>query len=102
MKLSEEDRKKIVDWIRKKTGQPRCNMCGTGQWTVVDAATLPIGFDVHTTRFFYHQGIPQVTIVCNNCGHMVFFNAAVLGFEPDEPEKEIVPDKPDPKKKKTD
>jgi len=92
MTLSEDDKKKIADWIEEKIGKPRCTMCGTGQWTLLDVSTLPIGFDVHSTRFYFHRGIPQVTIVCNYCGHMEFFNTAVMGFKPDEPEKEIIPD----------
>jgi RNase P subunit RPR2 len=48
--------------------------------------------DTHSTRFFYHQGIPHVSIACSDCGHMVFFNAGILGFKPDPPEEEIVPE----------
>jgi hypothetical protein len=54
-------------------------------------ATLPIGFNLHTTRFYYSHGIPQVTIACTNCGHMIFFNPAVIGFRPDEPTQAEVP-----------
>ncbi len=91
MQLTESDRKKITDWLVEKCGVMRCVCCGHNQWTLIDAATLPIGIDLHTTRFFYSQGIPQISLACNNCGHMVFFNSAILGFKPDEPQPMQVP-----------
>ena len=90
MTLTEEDKKKISDWINEKCGQMRCTCCGYGQWELLGSATLPIGFDVHTTRFYYHQGIPQITIACVNCGHMLFFNPAIMGFKPDAPEEKEI------------
>jgi hypothetical protein len=91
MQLSEADRQKILDWITQKCGKMRCTCCGNGQWTIIGAATLPIGFDLHTTRFFYSEGIPQISIACNNCGHMLFFNSGIIGFRPDEPAQAEIP-----------
>ena len=85
MKLSEADKQKILAWLNTKCGPMRCTCCGLGQWTLVDICTLTIGHDIHTTRFHYHEGIPQVTVACNNCGHMIFFNPAIMGFKPDQP-----------------
>lgn len=85
MNLTEDDQKRIRAWIGDKCGRMRCLCCGFNQWTVVQFATLPIGFDVHTTRFHYHDGVPQVSIACNNCGHFVFFSSAKMGFQPDKP-----------------
>ena len=83
MKLTEADKSKITDWLSKKCGQMRCFCCGTGQWTLVDAATIGVGFDTHTTRFHYHDGVPVVSVACANCGHLVFFSAMMLGLTPD-------------------
>ena len=69
----------------------RCICCGQSQWTLIDVATLPIGIDLHTTRFFYSQGIPQISIACNNCGHMLFFNSGILGFNPEDPPPAQIP-----------
>jgi ribosomal protein S27E len=63
----------------------RCTCCGNSQWTLMDMATLPIAVDLHTTRFFYSQGIPQISIMCANCGHTLYFNPVVMGIKPDEP-----------------
>lgn len=91
MEISQADRQKIVNWLNAKCGSMRCTCCGVGSWEVVGMATLPIVFDLHTTRFFYSQGIPQISIVCTNCGHMLFFNSAIMGFKPDEPPPAEIP-----------
>lgn len=90
MTLSEDDKKKISDWISEKCGQMRCTCCGYGKWQLLDSATLPIGFDVRSTRFYYHQGIPQITVACTNCGHMLFFNPAIMGIRPEAPEEKEI------------
>jgi hypothetical protein len=91
MQLSDADKQKITEWIAAKCGQMRCVCCGNGKWILFDFATLSIGFDVHTTRFYYHQGLPQITIACQDCGHLVFFSPGILGLKPDEPEPENIP-----------
>ena len=85
MQLTEDDKKKVLAWVSSKCGQMRCTCCGNGNWTLFDPASLVIGFDLHTTRFHYHQGIPLVSIVCTTCGHVVFFSSGVIGFKPDDP-----------------
>ena len=91
MQLTETDRKQIEDWIKEKCGQMRCTCCGYANFTIINVATLPIAFNLHSTRFFYAQGIPQVAIACTNCGHMLFFNTGIMGFQPDEPPPVDVP-----------
>ena len=100
MELAKKDQEKVIKWIKDKCGQMRCFCCGEGQWTVASATTVAIGYNVHTTRFHYHQGIPTVTLVCSNCGHMVHFNAVVLGFQPDTPKVHQVQGDGDTKKGK--
>ena len=85
MNLTEADKNKVTNWLNSKCGQMRCVCCGNGKWQLIDMATLPIGIDLHTTRFFYHAGVPQVCIACEHCAHMVYFNAAIMGFKADEP-----------------
>lgn len=50
-----------------------------------------VGYDLHATRFHYHEGVPQITLACNNCGHMLFFSPAVIGIQPDVPERVEIP-----------
>jgi len=85
MKLNENDQKEIIEWINKKCGQMRCTCCGLGNWSVLDMSTLSLGYDLHSTRFHYHDGIPKITLMCTNCGHMLSFNPNIIGFKPDLP-----------------
>lgn len=87
MKLNSADQTKVKDWIQAKCGNLRCVCCGHGQWQILDISTLSIGFDTHTTRFHYHDGLPQVTLACGNCAHLVAFSPALMGLKPDEPSK---------------
>lgn len=91
MKISQDDKKRFEDWINTKCGIIRCTCCGMRNWTLMDTSTLAIGFDLHTTRFHYAQGIAQITIACTNCGHMLFFSPLIMGFAPDQPIPTEVP-----------
>ncbi|MGD9108467.1 MAG: hypothetical protein PVI75_04780 [Gammaproteobacteria bacterium] len=90
MQLSEENRNKILEWIKEKCGVLRCVCCGNAKWQLGQSSTLSIGFDLESTRFFYAQGIPQISIVCEHCGHIVNFSPAVMGIKPKGPESHNV------------
>ncbi len=85
MDLTDADKQKIADWLNAKCGQMRCFCCGASRWQLAPFSTVPIGFDVHSTRFHYHRGIAQVALICTNCAHMLWFSTDVMGFKPDEP-----------------
>ncbi|MBI2796794.1 MAG: hypothetical protein HYX65_08835 [Gemmatimonadetes bacterium] len=86
MNISDTDKQVIVDWLNAKCGQMRCTCCGYGKWEILPIATLPIALDLRSTRFFYSQGLPQVGVLCTNCGHVLYFSPAVIGIKPDEPQ----------------
>lgn len=92
MQLTEIDKQRVVDWLQTKCGNMRCTCCGFPNWEIIPLATIPIGVDLHTTRFFYSQGIPQVGVACTYCGHTLFFNTGIMGFKPDEPKPMPVPE----------
>src|SRR4051812_36210594 len=83
MELTKADQERVVKWLTEKCGQFRCFCCGTYGWSVEPIATMPVVVDVHTTRVHYHAGVPQITVVCRNCGHLVYFSAGTIGFKPD-------------------
>ena len=85
MKLTAEDQERVKKWLKDRCGQMRCFCCGNAQWTLWDVPSILIAFDTHTTRFHYHEGIPQITLACKNCGYLVSFATAVVGLKPDEP-----------------
>lgn len=85
MELTEEDKQRVIRWLNDKCGTMRCTCCGMPNWEIVPVATLPIAVNIHSMRFFYSQGIPQIGVACTNCGHTLFFNTGVMGFRPDPP-----------------
>lgn len=91
MEICEADQKHIAAWLQDKCGQMRCTCCGNSQWQIAPSASLPINFDIRTTRFYYSQGMPQISVVCTNCGHILFFSPVVMGLKPDEPPAEEAP-----------
>ena len=85
MQLSVQDQNRFREWIQNKPGLMRCTCCGLGNWEI-GLGGIVLGIDLRSTRFFYHQGLPVVSLICKNCGQVLFFSAAVMGFKPDEPE----------------
>jgi hypothetical protein len=94
VKLTQGDKDKVVKWLGERCGQMRCFCCGHARWQLLETASIHIGFDTHTTRFHYHEGVPQVTVACENCGHLINFAATLLGLKPDQPPAETVPAAP--------
>lgn len=95
MLINDEDKQEIIDWLSGKCGQMRCTCCGYGKWEVIPLATLPIAMDLRSTRFFYSQGLPQVGVLCTNCGHILYFSPSVMGIKPDELPPAPIEAKPD-------
>lgn len=93
MKITSENQQIILDWISNKCGQLRCTCCGYGKWSVLDISTLQIGFDLDTTRFHYHEGLPLASIACENCGYIVQFGAGIMGIKPNPVPEEKVDEK---------
>jgi hypothetical protein len=98
MKISEENKALIVKWIKEKCGNIRCICCGNGKWQLSDISMVQIGFNLETTRFHFHEGVPTVSIVCETCGHIELFAPGIIGIRPKPPKEEKV-EKPNEVKK---
>lgn len=90
MNLNNDDMEKVKKWIYEKNNNLKCFACGNSIWDIQNISTIPIGYDVHSTRFHYHNGIPQISIICRNCGYIMHYSANIMGFKPDIPEQVIV------------
>lgn len=91
MELTEEQKQTVLQWLDDKCEGMRCTCCGYQQWLVQDFATVSIGIDLSSTRFHYGQGMLQVNVVCGYCGHILHFNPATMGIEPEPPEEKDIP-----------
>ena len=86
LKLTQEEKKEIADWISKRAPDLRCSVCGQKHFVLAD----------HVIAGFIHSGgglalggatYPQVMVICTNCGHTIQFNAVVIGaLKPPAPE----------------
>ena len=83
--LNEDDLKKIRTWIKEKWKTGTCTVCGVNDWLV--------GSDLIVTPIIMKDQIQlagrayiHVLVSCNECGHMVFFNAKKIGLGQDSEE----------------
>ena len=83
MQLSEPDKKLIADWITTKCGPMRCFCCGNSRFEILGHSGMWIGFNTHTTRVHYAEGVPVIYVACLTCGHLVPFSAGMIGLTPD-------------------
>jgi hypothetical protein len=83
MDLTAEDQDKIKKWLETKTSSGlRCFVCGNQRWSIANPAAMTVSIDVHTGRIQYMAGYPLIGLICDNCAHMLWFNAAVMGLKP--------------------
>lgn len=79
MAMTQDEKQKIINWLNQK--QPtgfQCSVCNDRRWTVGDHVVSALvseggGIQIGGTNY------PNVFLVCNNCGHTVYFNAVMLG-----------------------
>lgn len=88
-KLTEEEQKRIKDWIDKKQpGKLACDVCHTDNWL--------IGEHIIENRIALPNGglmlggitYPYFTLMCMNCGNTKFFNVAYTGVVDREEESD--------------
>lgn len=83
MKLTEEQRKKMVDYLQEKWVPPTiCPICRQNNWNV--------SAEVYEIREFQGGAMiiggmsviaPLFPVTCNNCGNTVLFNALIAKLD---------------------
>ena len=78
-KLTEEEQSRAQEWVREKSsGIPACTMCGQRQWALGDHSVhSPIYFG--GGMFLGGPTYPQFMLICQTCGHTVYYNAILSG-----------------------
>ena len=88
MKLStKEDEEKIKKWIEEKAPKVKCFCCGLGKWTIASNPAMTIMYDTNSGRIHYMDGYPMIGLICENCAHIVWFSAPMMGLKPKDPTK---------------
>jgi hypothetical protein len=73
------DQQKVADWLNKHwDGAKSCPVCRSNNWSIPDMA-----FELRQffggNRVLGGPIIPLVPITCGTCGHVMMFNAILLG-----------------------
>jgi hypothetical protein len=83
MILTDEERKKINDFLEKNWASPQnCSVCHKNSWNI-----SPEVFELRS----FHGGsmviggksgiVPFIFITCDNCGNTIFINALIAGLD---------------------
>jgi len=80
--FSKEQRDQIIDAIETRLdGPPECPLCGGTQWTFVGGGLAFIDLiDDAEQRYMGGPALPNVALICTDCGHTLFFNIYFLGL----------------------
>lgn len=89
------DRQKAANWLNSKwTGQKVCPICKNNNWHIPE--------ELSEARAFFGGGFvvggpiaPLLCVTCSNCGHVLNFNALVMGLVGDDKDKKPDQDKKD-------
>lgn len=72
------DKKSTLDWINQHwPGSETCTICNDTQWVLFDDVWELRGFN-NGSLVVGGPVIPVITLMCNVCGHMIFFNAIAV------------------------
>jgi len=82
MKLTQEQRDKIVQTLLSKNQFMSCPMCKESLTVLTDVYTIP-AFDISNSTLNLSNSpmTPCAGLMCQNCGNIVFFNLHVLGID---------------------
>jgi len=70
----------INRFFASKTLDPKCSICGSGDWAVEDI--IPPAEQPGPKILRRGAMVPLLQLECRSCGHVVFFNAETLGLLP--------------------
>lgn len=82
MIFTEEDKRKIDNWLKERCPQLRCFCCGSQNWEIQDRAAMTVIFDIHSGRINYMDGYPLVGLICEHCAYVSLFSASMIGLKP--------------------
>ena len=78
-KLTEANKTTAREWLQNKwTGDSRCTVCKQNNWSVGDHTVAAVTVNDQGAAIFAGPMYPHVMLICMNCGHTMFFNAALM------------------------
>ena len=80
MKLSKEQRDKLIEFLNTKRITPNCPLCNSITWGVSDTIFEMREFQGGNLNLGGNQNIfPVIPINCTECGNTIFLNAMQVG-----------------------
>jgi hypothetical protein len=88
--LTQEQKDRIVAWLKARGAPRACAACGHNNWTMANHLVSPPLHRVSGGGGFMFGGpaYPQAMVICANCGHTVYFNTVVMGILTDDSPKQ--------------
>jgi predicted nucleic-acid-binding Zn-ribbon protein len=82
--LTEDDKKKIVDWLRNTSWglDAKCPICGDTNWAIGEYLVQPVTLGAGGGLQLGGTGYPQIQIISTRCGYTIFLNAVIVGILP--------------------
>jgi predicted nucleic-acid-binding Zn-ribbon protein len=69
----------VAKWLESHAPRMSCSCCGLKNFTVDESVAMTSSLADTKGRINYLAGVPLVSLVCSNCGHVAFFSAKMLG-----------------------
>ena len=74
------DKEKVLQWINTHwTGPRNCQVCHSTNWLLLDKVWELREFQGGALVIGSNPVLPVVALMCNVCGHTIFFNAIAVG-----------------------
>jgi hypothetical protein len=80
-KLSQEEKKVVVQWIARHQSATKnlCPICNSDKWIIGDHLVQPLTLSGDKGIMLGGVGYPQVLLISDPCGYTRFFNAVLMG-----------------------
>jgi hypothetical protein len=76
--LTQPDRQVIDVWLKKNWNMGSCPVCRKQNWALADHVVNPVLYN--GIGFSQNSGYPQIMVICNVCGYIMYFNAVTVGI----------------------
>ena len=77
--LTPEQEQVFMAWLEEHV-EHGCAVCGGAEWTTARELYAPLLFRPADSSFDPDAGVPCAMVHCSDCGHVMLFNAEVMGL----------------------
>ena len=80
MQLDNNQQEQLMKWLNSKWTNRLCATCGGNQWQLSNVIFEEREFQGGNLVVGGGALVPYISATCNNCGHMIQFNALKMGI----------------------